>query len=230
MYLEYDVADYFNSIVSLQDKKILDFGCGPGNFVKYGFKGNYTGLDVRKEVIEKNIASFPDFKWIHSNNHNNQYNPNNIVKNLDLSEKYDLICAFSVFTHTCFSEFKSTVEQLKNSLTQDGKILITFIDIEDENAIKELFIYRKNILKNVDLEHLLKKCKTCNTISLAVNTETLETNIFYDQYDIPNYDQETYFITLYNKHWIKESLDAEIFDVTHKYNDIRGVQKCLVIS
>lgn len=230
MYLTYNVADYFNEIINLEGKKVLDFGCNHANFIKYGFNGDYTGIDIDFDIIQQNKKLYPDYKFIHYNRHNNQYNISNIKTAIPLKEEYDIICAFSVFTHTCFVEFNETVKELKNNLAHGGKILATYIEISDSIQIELMFKYRQNILKNIDINNFLINIKKYNTVSIAVDLENLEPKIYYNTYSIPDFVTPTYFITMYNKDWIEKNLNAKTIDVTYKYDDIRAAQKCLVIE
>jgi len=229
MYLTYNVAEYFNSIVSLENKKILDFGCNHANFLRFGYQGDYTGVDVDKKIIEENKKEFTNYKFIHCNNHNNQYNVTNKKLKLTLDTRYEIICAFSVFTHTCFNEFKETIQNLKKYLSEDGKILATFIEIQDESSIRLMFDYRKDLLENIDIDTFLLNIKGCNTVSFAVSLETRNVDIYYNEFYINDYNSPTYFITMYNGNWLANNLDGKIVDVTKKFNDIRSAQKCIIL-
>ena len=93
----------------LKNKRILDFGCGWGGFLKKIIKAkSLTGIELRKECIlyiKKNI------KKIHiSDNLNN------------LNEKYDVITMFHVLEHIPYQI--ETLKILKTKLTKNGKIII----------------------------------------------------------------------------------------------------------
>ena len=93
----------------LKNKKILDFGCGWGGFLKKIIKAkSLTGVELRKECIfyiKKNIK-----KIIVSDNLNN------------LNEKYDIITMFHVLEHIPYQI--ETLKELKKKLTKNGKIII----------------------------------------------------------------------------------------------------------
>jgi len=93
----------------LKNKKILDFGCGWGGFLKKIIKAkSLTGIELRKECIfyiKKNM------KKIHiSDNLNNS------------NEKYDVITMFHVLEHIPYQI--ETLKTLKTKLTKNGKIII----------------------------------------------------------------------------------------------------------
>ena len=93
----------------LKNKKILDFGCGWGGFLKKIIKAkSLTGVELRKECIfyiKKNIK-----KIIVSDNLNN------------LNEEYDIITMFHVLEHIPYQI--ETLKELKKKLTKNGKIIV----------------------------------------------------------------------------------------------------------
>ena len=100
----------------LKNKKILDFGCGWGGFLKKTVKAkSLTGVELRKECIfyiKKNIK-----KIVVSDNLNN------------LNEKYDIITMFHVLEHIPYQV--KTLKKLKKKLTKNGKIIIEVPSAED---------------------------------------------------------------------------------------------------
>jgi len=93
----------------LKNKKILDFGCGWGGFLKKTKKAkSLTGIELREECIfyiKKNI------KKIHiSDNLNN------------LDKKYNIITMFHVLEHIPYQI--ETLKKLKTKLLKNGKIII----------------------------------------------------------------------------------------------------------
>jgi 2-polyprenyl-3-methyl-5-hydroxy-6-metoxy-1,4-benzoquinol methylase len=93
----------------LKNKKILDFGCGWGGFLKRTIKAkSLAGVEIRKECIfyiKKNIK-----KIMVSDNLNN------------LSEKYDIITMFHVLEHIPYQI--ETLKNLKEKLKKNGRIII----------------------------------------------------------------------------------------------------------
>jgi 2-polyprenyl-3-methyl-5-hydroxy-6-metoxy-1,4-benzoquinol methylase len=100
----------------LKNKKILDFGCGWGGFLKNIKKPKtLTGVELRREClyfIKKNI------KKIY------------ITDNLNsLKEKYDTITLFHVLEHVPYQI--DTLKNLKSKLSKNGKIIIEVPSAQD---------------------------------------------------------------------------------------------------
>lgn len=115
-------------------RKILDFGGNVGTFLTGA--GNrvdhedYWCLDVNKAVIEEGRYAYPRAHFVHYNRYSSQYNPNGI-QNLripDCGVEFDIILAFSVFTHTDRRETLELVGALRKMLTLDGVLAFTFFD------------------------------------------------------------------------------------------------------
>ena len=100
----------------LKSKRILDFGCGWGGFLKRTIKAKFlAGIELRKECIfyiKKNIK-----KIYISDNLNN------------LNEKYDIITMFHVLEHIPYQI--ETLKELKKKLTKNGKIIIEVPSADD---------------------------------------------------------------------------------------------------
>lgn len=133
--------DFFSQILESEqwDKiTLLDFGGSWGNLLRdVNSKivySRYYCLDVCKECIENSKLEFPDANWIYYNRWNLQYNPNGIVgESIPFKRKmFDVIIAYSVFTHMSMSETISTVkDELINILNDNGKCVFSFYEISD---------------------------------------------------------------------------------------------------
>ena len=100
----------------LKNKKILDFGCGWGGFLKRTTKAkSLTGVELRKECIFYIKKNFK--KIVVSDNLNN------------LNEKYDIITMFHVLEHIPYQI--ETLKELKKKLTKNGKIIIEVPSADD---------------------------------------------------------------------------------------------------
>ena len=59
IYLDYDVRKYFERMVPLKGKRVVDWGCNHGNMLKYQpCDFEYVGVDVDWELIEENRHIF----------------------------------------------------------------------------------------------------------------------------------------------------------------------------
>ncbi len=80
------------SNVELQGKKILDVGCGVGNFAEYicrkGIKAGYTGVDILSSMIERALAKKLNARILHCDVfHENPFG----------DEKFDVVYASGIF-------------------------------------------------------------------------------------------------------------------------------------
>jgi hypothetical protein len=128
---------YFDQVLAgpnWKNSRILDFGGNVGGFlVSAGDRvnhDNYWCLDLNAEVIERGALKFPQAHFRHYNRYSSQYNPNGIrhLPVPDLGIKFDIILAFSVFTHTHKNEMFELVEQLRDMLEPTGVLAFTFTD------------------------------------------------------------------------------------------------------
>jgi len=117
-------------IPDVDQRKVLDFGCNYGIFLDTSNGSfpleNYTGIDICEDAIETGRKMFPSAKFIHYDGHNPEYNPGGIDHRPVLEEKYDLIIAHSVFTHTSKEEMLALIEWLYSHLAENGKMLISW--------------------------------------------------------------------------------------------------------
>lgn len=128
---------YFNQILEgpvWKRKKILDFGGNVGGFlVSAGDQvchEDYWCLDLTQAAIDEGRRSFPQAHFVYYDRYSSYFNPNG-VRHLpvpDLGLKFDIILAFSVFTHTHQNEMLELVEQLRSMLVPQGVFAFTFCD------------------------------------------------------------------------------------------------------
>lgn len=129
--------DYFDKLLERpvwQDRKVLDFGGNVGGFL-VGARNkvdhdDYWCLDVTEGAIEIGRRQFPRAHFVFYNRYSSYFNPNG-VRNLpvpDLGLKFDIILAFSVFTHTHRKEMLELVAQLRGMLVPRGVFAFTFFE------------------------------------------------------------------------------------------------------
>ncbi len=122
---------------------ILDFGGNVGGFLVGAGDNvehdNYWCLDVTHKAIEIGRRHFPRAHFVHYDRYSSYFNPNG-VRNLpvpDLGLKFDIVLAFSVFTHTHQKEMLDLVEQLRRMLTPRGVLAFTFSDPRYDRSLAD---------------------------------------------------------------------------------------------
>lgn len=115
-------------------KTVLDFGGNEGNLLPDSngaiLPQQYYCVDVIREAVNEGRKKFPDAHWIHYDRYNCSFNPDGIPDLLipDQGIEFQIILAYSVFTHTTREEMHSLVEQLTNRLAPGGTLAFTFVD------------------------------------------------------------------------------------------------------
>lgn len=115
-------------------RKILDFGGNVGSFLVVGGEQvdheDYWCIDLNPAVVEEGRRIYPRAHFVHYNRYSSQYNPNGVryLPIPDCGVDFDIILAFSVFTHTDRSEMLELVGALRSLLTRDGVLAFTFSD------------------------------------------------------------------------------------------------------
>jgi SAM-dependent methyltransferase len=122
-------------------RKVLDFGGNVGGFlVSAGDRvahEDYWCLDLNPGAIEQGRRNFPRAHFHHYDRYSSQYNPEGTPKLPvpDLGLKFDLVLAFSVFTHTHRDEMLELVSQLRGLLKPGGVLAFTFTDPSYERTL-----------------------------------------------------------------------------------------------
>lgn len=123
--------------------RVLDFGGNVGGFLVGGSDkvdhNNYWCLDLNRDAVEQGRRNYPRANFMHYNRYSSQFNPNG-VRHLpipDLGLKFDIILAFSVFTHTHEKEMLDLVGQLRDMLAPGGVIAFTFTDPRYDRSLSD---------------------------------------------------------------------------------------------
>lgn len=137
---------YFDQLLEGWDwsgKRILDFGGNVGGFLvgagDHIDHDDYWCLDPTQDAIERGRSEFPRAHFVFYNRYSSYFNPNGI-RNLpvpDLGLKFDIILAFSVFTHTHRNEMLELVEQLRRMLAPQGVLAFTFFDPDYDQSLSD---------------------------------------------------------------------------------------------
>jgi 2-polyprenyl-3-methyl-5-hydroxy-6-metoxy-1,4-benzoquinol methylase len=207
------------------DSVILDFGCNNANFLidakKHcpGFnEKNYVGVDVNKSFIEVARKRFPNYKFFHHPSYHSSYNPTHLEKK-NTSEtlkefQFDIIIAYSVFTHCSSTETKKILDDLVSLLKPGGMILYSLLTSE-------------NMFGFLNFNHIKYKTKLTKNIYNELLNKKFEKTAYWIDYqrcivDEPEYSEncET-FICFYKSMEIACSLHDSHIAGYHRYKNIR---------
>lgn len=124
-------------------RKILDFGGNVGGFLvgagDHVDHDDYWCLDLSQAALDEGRRSFPQAHFVFYNRYSSYFNPNGARKLPvpDLGLKFDIILAFSVFTHTHRNEMLELVEQLRSMLVPQGVLAFTFSDPSYDRSLSD---------------------------------------------------------------------------------------------
>lgn len=150
---------YFNELLGnpvWKDRRILDFGGNVGTFLASAGDNvdheDYWCVDLNPAVIEQGRLTYPRAHFVHFNRYSSQYNPSGI-RNLpipDCGVKFDIILAFSVFTHVDLTEMVELVGSLRRMLAPDGVLAFTFLEPRYDRSLSDPALPRgSTILSNL---------------------------------------------------------------------------------
>lgn len=151
-------------------KLVLDFGGNRGNIlfdVACEIQPrDYYCIDVIKEALDDGRRTFPEAHWAHYDRYNCSFNPDGIADLAipDFGVEFDIILAYSVFTHTTLEEMHDLVAQLRAKLVRGGKLAFTFIDPHWQDNLKWRL---KRLNPEVDFERLLDSSRNARWCSLV---------------------------------------------------------------
>lgn len=137
---------YFDQLLNhpvWKGSKILDFGGNIGGFLAGAGDcvdhDDYWCLDVTKAAVEEGQHSFPRAHFVHYNRYSSYFNPDGVpfLTVPDLAMKFNIILAFSVFTHTHQNEMVELIEQLRDYLEPAGILAFTFCDPTYDKSLSD---------------------------------------------------------------------------------------------
>ena len=143
----------FDLLGQINNKRILDIGCGNGMVsLKYGHSNYLTLVDISKNMIKISkdnaiIEKVNNVKFLVSS-----------LDNFKNKKQYDIIIALGFLAHT--NSLKSSIENLKKRLKKGGYLILQFSDFYSFNhQISRLFSkydYKVNKITKNEISHLLK--------------------------------------------------------------------------
>jgi cyclopropane fatty-acyl-phospholipid synthase-like methyltransferase len=130
------------------DSKVLDVGSGLGRKTLalpsfLGTDGKYIGVDIVRQGVDwcnQNIAtSHPNFIFLHLNVFNARYNRRGTVRASDYrfpfaDGSFDLITAWSVFTHMLPNDIKNYLRETSRMLKPSGRCIFSFYVMTDKTT------------------------------------------------------------------------------------------------
>ena len=137
---------YFDRLLgrpAWEGRKVLDFGGNVGTFLAGAGDrvdhADYWCIDLNRAVVEQGRRTHPRAHFVHYDRYNSQYNPHG-VRHLpvpDCGVKFDIILAFSVFTHTDRREMLELVAALRRMLAPGGVLAFTFFDPHYDRSLSD---------------------------------------------------------------------------------------------
>lgn len=116
-------------------KVILDFGCNVGHLLRTAGDRipheNFHGVDINAGSIMIARHSFPNAHWSHYDGFNPTFNPTGQkTARPNISISPDVIIAYGVFTHSCFSDIQRWIGYFKTIIARGGVIVFSIWETE----------------------------------------------------------------------------------------------------
>lgn len=115
------LSDHFKKHIDLKEKRILDWGCGPGRIIRHlpnviGGNCEYFGTDYNEKSID----------WCSKNLPNIQFNKNSLNAQLPYDDNFiDIIYGISIFTHLSEQLHYDWYNELYRVLKPNGILFLT---------------------------------------------------------------------------------------------------------
>ena len=102
-------------VISKEKPKALDIGCGAGRWcnILSGRKFIVTGIDLQKELIERNKK-----RYLHCNFFCTS------IQDFNTTDRYDLISSVTVVQHIPFQEQDAVLSKIRKLICDDGYALL----------------------------------------------------------------------------------------------------------
>ena len=188
----YDLFNAINNVIEITNKQILDYGCGFGNLL-ISSKGKinptqYTGIDVDLKNINLAKKIFSNANWQQKNFYNPMYNP--MGQECIIDKNYDIIIAYSVFTHDSYQSLDQFIKKSLEKLNVNGKLLVSLYTQDNKTAIKN--IVQKRTQSYGECDSVIVN----DSVSYLVNNVAVES--------VPNFFECDFISTFYNKSFVSQ--------------------------
>jgi SAM-dependent methyltransferase len=204
-------------------KTVLDFGGNSGNLLRDPRTSidpaRYWCIDVSPAGIARGQDTFPQAHWILYDRYNFEFNPCG-VKGLpipDTGQRFDVIVAYSVFTHTSKQEMLDLVGQLRGLLADDGVLAFTFLDPQWQafdgdpypgSNLQWRLEKRREVNPNIDIRPLLERAQGAGWLALVNDDELYCDDEHEREHDV---DDRRAYVTFCNPDHMKTMFsEAEI--------------------
>lgn len=225
----YDFFDMMHGRPDWENSTILDVGGNRGNLLedlldlKLIKQSQYTSLDVDQQALDFGKQNFPDANWIKHNAFNNVYN----LEGTDETEfpfddnTFDLVCAYSVYSHTTFKQFVFDLIELIRVCKKDGSIALTVVDTPGVKFFTEKRAIDYKDKPTITFDQIAK-------LNIADYMYFVDNDLLLDE--IYNQHKMDYLVTIYNIKWLSTMLNE--LNITHKmkFPPQNHVQRTLVIK
>ena len=180
----------------LKNKKILDIGCGTGEFLKnyHDLKNQCLGIDIQQNFKLKNNIGFTL----------KNTDINNFIRNN--KKKFDIIFIFELLEHLNISDRKFLFKNLYKLLNKDSLVFISTINkniISKFLAIDVAEKYLKLLPKNThDDKYFLKPSEIQNLANInklnLIDVSGMTYNPLFKNFKLSKIDLVNYFVSLRN--------------------------------
>jgi len=222
----FDNVDWHNAV-------ILDLGGNRGNLLedlqqqRIGKEENYYCLDVDHEALNFGKSNYPNANWVPHNAFNPMYNKQGVLSQKFPFEdnKFDVICCYSVYSHTIHENFIEDLEEIKRVLKPGGQVAITFVDNESVRFFldkRKADYPGKFIINEIDVNTALQEKR--NEYIYFVDHDLLVD-------EIHNPHGINHLVTVYHTEWLEDQLNSSGLNVTIKQPPQgQHIQKTIVFN
>jgi len=212
------------------ESTILDIGGNRGNLCMDGADTSmfplhqYTCLDVDEEAIKHGQRVYEEANWVHHNAFNNVYNVDGIDELPYPFEDstFDIICAYSVYSHTTFKQFIHDLIEILRVCKEGGSVAITLVDI----ISAEWFIEKRK--QDYGVSRPPVTITDIQEIGPIDYVYYVDNDLLLDE--IYSNNKMNYLVTVYNLKWLSDFLQKIGIDHTIKFPTQGHVQHTLVIK